>query len=105
MKSAYGLTVPGNLREMCAPIVRRSWFMTMQAAIVPQIADGQSIVRGVSNWSRPLARVDIAFSLPDTLLPNASAGVGQFRRAMVWQRKDDPMDTRPLFTARAPHPE
>jgi len=30
-------------------------------------------------------------------LPNQSAGVGQLRRSMIWQRKDDPSQTVPLM--------
>jgi nicotinamidase-related amidase len=32
-----------------------------------------------------------------TFLPNRAAGAGQLRRAMIWQRKDDPAQTSPLM--------
>jgi nicotinamidase-related amidase len=103
MKSAYGVTVPGDLREICSPDRAAIIVYDMQAAIVPQLADGQSILRGCQQLlAAARANGYRIFYTRHIFLPNATAGVGQFRRAMVWQRKDDPMDTKPLFTATSP---
>jgi nicotinamidase-related amidase len=70
----------------------------MQAAIVPQIAEGAEIL-GRCQELLAAAR-DGGFRVFFTrhfFLPNRAAGAGQLRRAMVWQRKDDPMATKPLF--------
>ncbi|HEY2468879.1 MAG TPA: cysteine hydrolase [Terracidiphilus sp.] len=37
-----------------------------------------------------------------TFLPNHAAGTGQLRRAMIWQRKDDPAQTSPLMLRESP---
>ena len=103
MKSAFGLTVPGDLQEMCSPDRAAIIVYDMQAAIVPQIADGQLIVKGCRQLLAAARSGGYRiFYTRHIFLPNAAAGVGQFRRAMVWQRKDNPMDTKPLFTATSP---
>jgi nicotinamidase-related amidase len=103
MKSAYGLKIPAGLREICSPDRCAVIVYDMQAAIVPQIAEGQSIVRGCEQLLAAARSSGYRiFYTRHIFLPNALAGVGQFRRAMVWQRKDDPMDTKPLFTATSP---
>ena len=43
MKSAFGLTVPADLQETCAPDRAAIIVYDMQAAIVPQIADGRRL--------------------------------------------------------------
>jgi biuret amidohydrolase len=103
MKSAYGLKVPADLPEICSPDRCAIIVYDMQAAIVPQITEGQSIVRGCQQLLAAARSSGYRiFYTRHIFLPNAMAGVGQFRRAMVWQRKDDPMDTKPLFTAASP---
>jgi biuret amidohydrolase len=103
MKSAFGLTVPGDLQEMCAPDRAAIIVYDMQATIVPQIADGPSIVKGCRQLLAAARSGEYRiFYTRHIFLPNAAAGVGQFRRAMVWQRKDNPTDTKPLFTATSP---
>jgi nicotinamidase-related amidase len=75
----------------------------MQAAIVPQIAEGQQIVRGCQQLlSAARASGYRIFYTRHIFLPNRMAGAGQLRRAMVWQRKENPMETKPLFTATSP---
>ena len=102
MKSAYGLTVPADLQETCAPDRAAIVVYDMQAAIVPQIADGPSIVTGCRQLLAAARSSGYRIHTRHIFLPNATAGVGQFRRAMVWQRKDNPLDTKPLFTATSP---
>jgi nicotinamidase-related amidase len=103
MKSAYGVKVPSDLQEICSPDRAAIIIYDMQAAIVPQIADGQLIVRGCQQLLAAARSSGYRiFFTRHIFLPNASAGVGQFRRAMVWQRKDDPIDTKPFFTATSP---
>lgn len=103
MKSAYGLNIPGSLREICSPHRAAIIVYDMQAAIVPQIDAGPSIVKGCQQLLAAARSGGYRiFYTRHIFLPNSSAGVGQFRRAMVWQRKDDPNDTKPFFTAKSP---
>jgi nicotinamidase-related amidase len=98
MKSAFGLSVPENLGDVCTPERCALIVYDMQAAIVPQIAEGAEIVARCQELLA--AARDSGFRVFFTrhfFLPNRVAGTGQLRRAMVWQRKDDPMATKPLF--------
>ncbi len=95
MKRAFGLNVPENLQEIvrssgCALIV-----YDMQAGIVPQISSGLEIQKQcvlILNAARK-AGLRI-FHTRHFFLPSAAAGVAQLRRAMVWQRKEEPQETK-----------
>jgi len=103
MKHAFGLSVPEKLEEICTPSRCAMIVYDMQAGVVPQISEGPAVL-GRCQQLLTAAR-DGGFRVFFTRhisLPNCAAGVGQLRRAMVWQRKGDPMDTRPLFTQNAP---
>jgi nicotinamidase-related amidase len=70
----------------------------MQVGIVTQINEGQEIL------NRCKQVLDAArhggfriFFTRHFFLPNQVAGMGQLRRAMVWQRKDDPVNTAPFI--------
>jgi nicotinamidase-related amidase len=75
----------------------------MQAGIVPQLADGQRIVAGCQTLLEA-ARIDgmRVFFTRHFYLPNRSSGIGQLRRAMIWQRKTDPAETNPMMTQGSP---
>jgi nicotinamidase-related amidase len=94
MKKAFGLQVPENLHEIvqspgCALIV-----YDMQAGIVPQISSGAEIQKQcvllVNAARKSGMRI---FYTRHFFLPPAAAGVAQLRRAMVWQRKEEPQET------------
>lgn len=98
MKSAFGIAIPENLAEIvdlnrCGLII-----YDMQVGIVPQVPDGAQVL---ANCVRLLASARQAnmrvFYTRHTFLPNHAAGTGQLRRAMIWQRKDDPAQTSPLM--------
>ena len=98
MKSAYGLSIPGDLAELCRPERMAVLIYDMQVGIVAQISDGERIVKGCQ---RLLAAARDGgyrvFFVRHIFLPHPVAGVGQLRRAMIWQHQDDPLDTKPLF--------
>lgn len=99
MKHAFGLSVPENLEEICTPSRCALIVYDMQAGIVPQISEGAAVL-GRCRQLLTAAR-DAGFRIFFTrhiFLPNRAAGVGQLRRAMVWQRKTDPMETKPFIT-------
>jgi nicotinamidase-related amidase len=75
----------------------------MQEGIVPQISAGSDIVlecRKLLEAAR--ARAYRIFHTRHFFLPNAVAGVGQLRRAMVWQQKKTPEETKPFFLQGSP---
>ncbi|HEX6494022.1 MAG TPA: isochorismatase family cysteine hydrolase [Acidobacteriaceae bacterium] len=103
MKQAFGLSVPEELRELCAPERAALIVYDMQAGIVPQIGNGREIVAGCQQMLVAARQAGIRiFFTRHLFLPNRVAGVGQLRRAMVWQRKSDPAETKPLFTSGSP---
>jgi biuret amidohydrolase len=99
MKDAFGLSVPEKLEEICTPSRCALIVYDMQAGIVPQISEGQAVL---SRCQQLLTAARVGgfrvFFTRHIFLPNRAAGVGQLRRAMVWQRKNDPVDTKPLIT-------
>jgi biuret amidohydrolase len=98
MKHAFGIAVPETLAEMCTPSTCALLIYDMQVGIVAQISEGQKVL------DRCKQLLDAArsggfriFFTRHFHLPNQAAGSGQLRRAMVWQRKDDPADTTPFI--------
>lgn len=98
MKSAFGISIPQNLGEIADPNRCGLIIYDMQVGIVPQVPDGPQVL---ANCLRLLASARQAnmrvFYTRHTFLPNHAAGTGQLRRAMIWQRKDDPAQTFPLM--------
>jgi len=103
MKYAFGLSIAEKLEEICSPSRCALVVYDMQAGIVPQIAEGPEIL---SRCQQLLAAARTGgfrvFFTRHIFLPNCAAGVGQLRRAMVWQRKSDPIATEPLITQESP---
>jgi nicotinamidase-related amidase len=70
----------------------------MQVGIVSQISEGEEVAarcRVLLNRAR--AGGYRTYFTRHMWLPNRLAGVGQFRRAMIWQGANDPTKTRPPF--------
>jgi len=98
MKSAFGLSLPENLEDVCTPQRCALIVYDMQAAIVPQIAEGAEILARCQELLAAAREGGFRiFFTRHFFLPNQAAGTGQLRRAMVWQRKDDPMATKPFI--------
>lgn len=99
MKHAFGLDIPEKLEEMCTPSRCALIVYDMQAGIVPQIAEGPAVLRRCQELLTAARAADFrVFFTRHIFLPNSAAGVAQLRRAMVWQRKSDPMETKPFLT-------
>ena len=103
MTQAYGLSIPDQLPEVCAPARCAVIIYDMQKGVVPQISGGPEIVM----LCRKLLEAARAggyrvFFTRHFFLPNTVAGVGQLRRAMVWQRKKKPEETKPFFLQGSP---
>jgi nicotinamidase-related amidase len=103
MKHAFGISIPQALSEICSPERCALVIYDMQASIVPQLADGQRIVMGCQTLleAARIAGMRVFFTR-HFYLPNRSGGGGQLRRAMIWQRKADPVETNPMMTQASP---
>jgi biuret amidohydrolase len=103
VKSAFGISIPEQLAEIVTPDRCGLIIYDMQVGIVPQVPDGAQVLE---NCARLLAAARKAnmriFYTRHAFLPNRAAGAGQLRRAMIWQRKDDPAQTSPLVLRESP---
>jgi nicotinamidase-related amidase len=98
MKTAYGLNIPVDLSEICQPDRMAILIYDMQVGIVSQIDDGIQIAKGCQELlAAARGKGYRVFYTRHLFLPHASAGVGQLRRAMIWQRRDNPLETKPLY--------
>jgi nicotinamidase-related amidase len=98
MKQAFGIAVPETLAEICTPSSCALLIYDMQVGIVPQISEGQEILDRCIQLLDAARRAGLRiFFTRHFYLPNQAAGSSQLRRAMVWQRKNDPADTTPFI--------
>jgi len=103
VKGAFGVFVPEGLDEICAPQRCALIIYDMQSGIVPQLADGRLIVEKCQSLLAAARAAGMrVFFTRHLFLPNAGSGVGQLRRAMIWERKADPADVVPLITQGSP---
>ena len=103
MKDAFGLSVPEGLKEVCDPSRCALILYDMQNGIVPQIAEGQAVLKRCEQLLSAARTAGFRiFFTRHLFLPNRATGVGQLRRAMVWQRQSDPAKTRPFITQGSP---
>jgi nicotinamidase-related amidase len=103
MKEAFGISIPEGLQEICRPQRCALVIYDMQVGIVPQIAEGREMVlrcRELLDAAR--AGGFRIFFTRHLFLSNRVAGVGQLRRAMIWQGKDEPAETKPFLTQGSP---
>jgi len=98
MTEAYGLSIPDQLSEVCTPTRCALIIYDMQKGVVPQISAGPDIVLVCAKLLEAARAGGYRiFFTRHFFLPNAFAGVVQLRRAMVWQRKKNPEETKPFF--------
>ena len=103
MKSARGVTIQTELKEMLSPASCALVVYDMQAGIVKQLESGAAVTAQVK------AVVDLAraakmrtFFTRHLSLPKELMGASQFRMAMAWQRLDDPEKVQPWFLRDSP---
>jgi biuret amidohydrolase len=103
MKSAYGLSIPQTVEEVCDPQRIALLVYDMQIGILSQIKNGDAIARQVLKvlTAARNARVRVFFSR-HLSLPKELMGMFQFRMAMAWQRVDSPDQVNPWFLRDAP---
>src|SRR5215471_7904018 len=103
MKSAYGLSIPQTLQEVCDPQRIALLVYDMQVGILSQIKNGNAVTRQVLKvlTAARNASVRVFFSR-HLSLPKELMGMFQFRMAMAWQRVDSPDQVNPWFLRDAP---
>lgn len=98
MKSAYGLSIPQSLEEVCDPRRIALLVYDMQLGILSQLANPQHVTQQVLNVLSAArdAGVRVFFSR-HLSLPKELMGMFQYRMAMAWQRTDSPEKVAPWF--------
>lgn len=103
MKSAYGLSIPRTLEEVCDPRRIALLVYDMQVGILSQLKNPEHItgqVLKVLTAARD-AGVRVFFSR-HLSLPKELMGMFQFRMAMAWQRAHSPDQVSPWFLRDSP---
>jgi biuret amidohydrolase len=98
MKSAYGLSIPQTLEEVCDPQRVALLVYDMQVGILSQVKNGDEVTSQVLKvlTAARKAHVRVFFSR-HLSLPKELMGMFQFRMAMVWQHVDSPDQVSPWF--------
>jgi nicotinamidase-related amidase len=103
MNSAYGLSIPQTLEEVCDLQRVALLVYDMQVGILSQLKKPEQITKQVLktlNAARD-AGVRVFFSR-HLSLPKELMGMSQYRMAMAWQRADSPEKVSPWFLRDAP---
>jgi biuret amidohydrolase len=99
MKTAFGLSIPERLEDVCTPSRCALVIYDMQVGILSQITEGSHILTQCQQLLTAAREKGFrVFFTRHFFLPNRLAGVGQLHRAMIWQRQSDPTKTKPLMT-------
>src|SRR5919197_4588394 len=103
MRSAYGLSIPQTLEEVCDPQRVALLVYDMQIGILSQLKNANDITRQILKvlTSARDAGVRVFFSR-HLSLPKELMGMFQFHMAMAWQRVDSPEQVNPWFLRDAP---
>ena len=103
MRTAFGLTIPQTLEEVCQPQRVALLVYDMQVGILSQIKNAERITQRVLKilTAARNAGVRVFFSR-HLSLPKELMGMFQFRMAMAWQRVDSPDQVNPWFLRDAP---
>jgi len=98
MKSAYGLSIPQTLEEMCDPLRVALLVYDMQVGILSQIKNADEITQEVLKVLMAARNAGLrVFFSRHLSLPKELMGMSQFRVAMAWQRTDSPEHVKPWF--------
>jgi nicotinamidase-related amidase len=87
---AFGLSVPTRVEELADPSRTAVIVYDMQVGIISQIKEGAAVLeRCVDLVAAARESGYRIFFTRHMWLPLRAAGVGQLRRAMIWQRTED----------------
>jgi biuret amidohydrolase len=103
VKTAYGLSIPETLEEVCNPHRVALLVYDMQVGILSQIKNPEQITGQILKvlTAARNAGVRVFFSR-HLSLPKELMGMFQFRMAMAWQGTDSPEQVKPRFLRDAP---
>ena len=103
MNTAFGLSIPQTLEEVCDPRRTALLVYDMQVGILSQLKNADDVTRQVLKVliAARDARVRVFFSRHLSLLKELM-GMAQFRMAMAWQRVDSPEQVNPWFLRDSP---
>jgi biuret amidohydrolase len=103
MPDIRGLSIPGQLAELCRPSRTALIVYDMQVGVVSQIEEGPAITQCCVDLLHSARKGGYpVYFARHRWLPNRLAGVGQLRRAMIWHHTDDPMSVAPPFSPGSP---
>jgi len=103
MKSAFGLSIPQTLEEICEPQRIALLVYDMQVGILSQIKNADQITRQVLKVLRAAREAGVrVFFSRHLSLPKELMGVFQLRTAMAWQRVSSPEEVNPWFLRDSP---
>jgi nicotinamidase-related amidase len=103
VETAYGLSIPQSLEEICDPARTALLVYDMQVGVVSQIAGAAAVTTAVLRVLEAArgAGVRVLFSR-HLSLPKEIMGVSQLRMAMAWQRVSTVDEVRPWFLRGSP---
>jgi len=103
VNTAFGLSIPQTLEEVCDPRRTALLVYDMQVGILSQLKNADDVTRQVLKVliAARDARVRVFFSRHLSLLKELM-GMAQFRMAMAWQRVDSPEQVNPWFLRDSP---
>jgi biuret amidohydrolase len=87
---AFGFSVPTQVEQLADPSRTAVIIYDMQVGIISQIAEGPAVLRKCVELVAAARESGYRiFFTRHMWLPLRAAGVGQLRRAMIWQRTED----------------
>jgi nicotinamidase-related amidase len=103
METAFGLSIPRSLEDVCNARDMALVIYDMQIGIVRQVNDGAGIVAkcAVALDAARSAGVRV-FYTRHMSLPRELMGMSQYRMAMAWQRVKTPEEVKPWFLRDSP---
>ena len=103
METAFGLTIPRTLEDVCNPAEMALLVHDMQVGIVSQIPDGPVVIARVSEVLAIVRGCGMRVCFTRHLsLPREFMGSFQYRMAMNWQHVERADDVRPWFLRDSP---
>jgi len=103
MQRGFGVEIPQNLDELCAPQRMALVIYDMQVGILHQIAQSKELTAPVSPVLIPAREAGVrVFFTRHMSLPNEVSGVTQLRTRMAWQRVADVIKVKSSFPAGSP---
>ena len=90
MAEAFGFSVPTQVEQLADPSRTAVIIYDMQVGIISQIAEGPAVLRKCVELIAAARESGYRIIFTRHMwLPVRAAGVGQLRRAMIWQRTED----------------